>query len=343
MNDESSKHMPATRHADLVRRVLPEWRTIFDPPIQTTATTLQEAAGDGWNACLNQMRANLATLASQPAEQPRGEVLDAPAKVGAVVFNKGTLWSSVVACAQRAYVYKDQLDITPEQAAAFRQAIQPKPEQAAGDGVAYTDEDVARCEVAMCSAADPDKITDDLEFNRACVRAVLDEFTRTPRPAVATPAEVTELRRALTGLLVDHDLDHGPGACGCRLEPENAGHTCSACLARTALASPSAGAVVPEVVTEVMAEVERAIAKFPTWPTDPLHALGVVGEEFGELGKAVLQQVYEPHKNQPDDVRKEAVQTAAMAIRFLASLSTYQYAPGVQHQQPMLSAAPEAS
>jgi hypothetical protein len=98
---------------------------------------------------------------------------------------------------------------------------------------------------------------------------------------------------------------------------------------------------VPDVVTEVVAEVVRAMAKFPTWPTDPLHALGVVGEEFGELGKAVLQQVYEPHKNQPDDIRKEAVQTAAMALRFVASLGKYQFAPGVQHQQPMLAAAPE--
>ncbi|NID06608.1 hypothetical protein HBF26_17060 [Luteibacter jiangsuensis] len=70
--------------------------------------------------------------------------------------------------------------------------------------------------------------------------------TLTAQCQVRKDGEVTELRRALTALLVDHDLDHGPGACGCRPVPENAGHTCSACLARTALASPSAGAVVPE-------------------------------------------------------------------------------------------------
>jgi hypothetical protein len=83
----------------------------------------------------------------------------------------------------------------------------------------------------------------------------------------------------------------------------------------------------------VLAELELATTKFPTWPTDPLHALAVLGEEFGELGKAVLQSVYEPHKVKPGEVRAEAVQTAAMALRFLMSLDAYVYAPGEQHQQ----------
>lgn len=84
---------------------------------------------------------------------------------------------------------------------------------------------------------------------------------------------------------------------------------------------------------EVFDEIERAVAKFPTWPTDPLHAVAVLGEEFGELTKAVLQSIYEPHKSSPVDVREEAVQVAAMAFRFLASLDQYDYAPGVQHEQ----------
>jgi len=83
----------------------------------------------------------------------------------------------------------------------------------------------------------------------------------------------------------------------------------------------------------VSAELTKAIAKFPTWPTDPLHAVAVLGEEFGELTKAVLQLVYEPHKSTSDDVRSEAVQTAAMAIRFIESLDAYIYARGAQHQQ----------
>ncbi|MHB1057288.1 MAG: hypothetical protein ACYC0F_05330 [Rhodanobacter sp.] len=83
----------------------------------------------------------------------------------------------------------------------------------------------------------------------------------------------------------------------------------------------------------VMAEIEAATAKFPTWPTDPLHAVTVLGEEFGELTKAVMQATYEPYKNGPGAVRIEAVQTAAMALRFLASLDRYEYAPCGQHRQ----------
>lgn len=90
---------------------------------------------------------------------------------------------------------------------------------------------------------------------------------------------------------------------------------------------------VTEIQHHVFDEIDRAIAKFPTWPSDPLHALAVLGEEFGELTKAVLQSVYEPHKSNPADVREEAIQTAAMALRFLASLDRYDYCPGQQHKQ----------
>jgi NTP pyrophosphatase (non-canonical NTP hydrolase) len=86
-------------------------------------------------------------------------------------------------------------------------------------------------------------------------------------------------------------------------------------------------------VQEARAEVERAIRKFPTWPTDPLHALAVLGEEFGELTKAMLQLMYEPHKSTHAQVLEEAIQTAAMALRLLVSLGTYNYRPGEQHEQ----------
>lgn len=89
-------------------------------------------------------------------------------------------------------------------------------------------------------------------------------------------------------------------------------------------------------IDAILDELRRAVAKFPTWPTDPLHALAVLGEEFGETTKAVLQAVYEPHKSTPADVRAEAIQTAAMAIRFLISLDAYRWAPGPQHHQAAL-------
>ncbi len=88
---------------------------------------------------------------------------------------------------------------------------------------------------------------------------------------------------------------------------------------------------------QVIAEVMAATTKFPTWPTDPLHAFAVLGEEVGELQKAILQAVYEPHKSNPDDVRAEAIQVAAMAFRFLLSLDEYKYESGEQHQQGTLT------
>ncbi len=88
-----------------------------------------------------------------------------------------------------------------------------------------------------------------------------------------------------------------------------------------------------QIVDEVLKEVYQATKKFPTWPTDPLHAVAVLGEEFGELDKAVLQAIYEPHKSGPAQVREEALQTAAMAIRFLMSLESYKYSACNQHSQ----------
>lgn len=87
------------------------------------------------------------------------------------------------------------------------------------------------------------------------------------------------------------------------------------------------------VLDEVMAEVARATRKFPTWPTDPLHALAVLGEEFGELTKAMVQFTYEPHKTTRMEVREEAIQTAAMALRLAMSLPEYDYCPARQHAQ----------
>ena len=89
-----------------------------------------------------------------------------------------------------------------------------------------------------------------------------------------------------------------------------------------------------DVMQEVRAELDRATAKFPTWPTDPLHALAVLGEEFGELTKAMLQHTYEPHKGvTAQDIRGEAIQTAAMALRLAASLDAYDYRKAPQHSQ----------
>ena len=89
-------------------------------------------------------------------------------------------------------------------------------------------------------------------------------------------------------------------------------------------------------IAGVIDELQKAVAKFPTWPTDPLHALAVLGEEFGELTKEMLQLTYEPHKTDREKIRTEALQTAAMALRLVASLNSYKYVPGKQHSQETL-------
>lgn len=88
-----------------------------------------------------------------------------------------------------------------------------------------------------------------------------------------------------------------------------------------------------DLIAQVIAELDRAFKKFPTWPTDPLHALAVLGEEYGELTKAMLQRTYEPGKASDEDIREEAMQTAAMAIRLAMSLDRYKYDPCDQHDQ----------
>jgi NTP pyrophosphatase (non-canonical NTP hydrolase) len=90
---------------------------------------------------------------------------------------------------------------------------------------------------------------------------------------------------------------------------------------------------ITSAIDLIESEVGKATQKFPTWPTDPLHAVAVLNEEVGELNQAVLQHVYEPHKSSPGDIRTEAIQTAAMALRFIMSLDRYEYFTSIQHSQ----------
>ena len=91
------------------------------------------------------------------------------------------------------------------------------------------------------------------------------------------------------------------------------------------------------IVAEVLAEVEKATRKFPTWPTRIIDAGNVVSEEAGELAKACLQVTYEKEKETLAGARTEAIQTAAMCFRFLASIDRYDTSPGEQHEQPPLT------
>lgn len=88
-----------------------------------------------------------------------------------------------------------------------------------------------------------------------------------------------------------------------------------------------------ETFEAVEQELKKATEKFPQWPDQGLHALAILGEEFGELNKAMLQMTYEPNLVTPEHVKKEAIQTAAMAIRLIMSLPEYEYRKCSQHYQ----------
>ena len=90
-------------------------------------------------------------------------------------------------------------------------------------------------------------------------------------------------------------------------------------------------AAVPKSMGLVAKELRKARAKFPRWPDDPIHAAAVVQEEAGELGKAALQSVYEPDKSGMVEVRAEAIQTAAMALRLIENIGLYATPAKAQH------------
>jgi len=76
-------------------------------------------------------------------------------------------------------------------------------------------------------------------------------------------------------------------------------------------------AFLPDVFTEL----NNAKRKFPKWPKDCIHAAAVVAEESGELVRAALQFTYETDLQRPrqqhEKMKREAIQVAAMALRFL--------------------------
>lgn len=87
------------------------------------------------------------------------------------------------------------------------------------------------------------------------------------------------------------------------------------------------------VIDKVLSELYRAEEMFPWWPSDPLHAIGIVQEEVGEVVKEILENVYkEPGKAKRGiaGVEKEAIQAAAMTLRFLLYIEKYQYRESVK-------------
>lgn len=82
----------------------------------------------------------------------------------------------------------------------------------------------------------------------------------------------------------------------------------------------------------ILDELDKASEAHPEWQTDPIHAAAVVAEEAGELIQAALDHIYQ-HCNHKDGdtisrMKKEAIQTGAMALRFLIHIDKYQVSGG---------------
>lgn len=72
-----------------------------------------------------------------------------------------------------------------------------------------------------------------------------------------------------------------------------------------------------EAVRLILAELDRAEGLYPAWPRDMVLAAAVVGEESGELLQAANNARW--HGGDHERMREEAIQTAAMAVRFLVN------------------------
>jgi hypothetical protein len=75
----------------------------------------------------------------------------------------------------------------------------------------------------------------------------------------------------------------------------------------------------------ILVEYMRARQKHPSWPADAVHASAILSEEAGELTQAALDFHYGAvgAEQGRDHMMKEAAQSGAMALRFLAHLATY--------------------
>ena len=80
------------------------------------------------------------------------------------------------------------------------------------------------------------------------------------------------------------------------------------------------------LIGDILDELKRAEYIHPKWPTDPVHAAAILAEEAGEVVKAV-NDVAMDHKHD-SNYKTEAIQCAAMCIRFLKNLDKYEWKIG---------------
>ena len=94
---------------------------------------------------------------------------------------------------------------------------------------------------------------------------------------------------------------------------------------------------VQQICADIMAEYDRALAKFPGWPTNLAEASTVFAEEAGETVKAAAEAWWTG--GDPHEVEKEAIQAAAMAIRLIMGLRCGHYRFEDMREAPMVDVA----
>jgi hypothetical protein len=77
------------------------------------------------------------------------------------------------------------------------------------------------------------------------------------------------------------------------------------------------------IIIAVTTELARGEEKHPVWPKDFIHRASFVTEEAGELAKAANEYMYENGRYY--DMSKEAIHTAAIAVRFAVNLPDLPY------------------
>ncbi|MFZ1871929.1 MAG: hypothetical protein WAU54_03925 [Chania sp.] len=78
---------------------------------------------------------------------------------------------------------------------------------------------------------------------------------------------------------------------------------------------------IENAVTDMIVEYHSAVGQHTNWPTDAVHAAAILGEESGETLQAALNFHY--GNGDADSMVEEAIQTGAMAIRFIINAGTY--------------------
>lgn len=94
----------------------------------------------------------------------------------------------------------------------------------------------------------------------------------------------------------------------------------------------------PEAATiliEILSELQHAVAKHPVWPIDNVKRVAIVNGECGELVRAANLIDQGNPEGTRENLRDEAIQVAATAIRFIKALDAEkEISIPVFHEQP---------